>query len=724
MLSANMTFLCRWLAAILFTLQFQAAFALPAFPGAEGAGGEAVGGRGGDVYFVTNTNNTGAGSLRNGITSASGPRTIIFKVSGNIDLQSNLAINKPYLTIAGQTAPGDGITLRRRTVSVQDTHDVIVRFIRCRSGDLDSTFEDDSFHTVNVSNVIADHLSSSWSIDECTSVTWSTNVTIQWCMITESLKNSQHPKGAHGYGTLLRYGDGALTFHHNLYEAHDSRNPRLGDRVKLDFVNNVLYNWGGRAGYSGGNGPTEDAKDNPGGVFTNYLNYINNYLVAGPSSTTPNTAFASGATNTVIYQSGNRIDSNKNLLLDGTDTGWGMFNGFPYTLAASPYPIPPVTADPATNAYERVLAFVGHYLSRDSVDLRLIGNVRNHTGRLADAVGPADQSPDYVTNNINGTNYVFVPGWPVLSSTTPPADFDNDGMPDYWELAMGLNTNNAADRNNTDATGYTMLENYLNWLGSPHAVAGRNGTLDVNLRRLIGVTNDFIFAVTDGTNGTASLLGDGYTARFVTAPNYSGLADFKFTATDSTNLIGFGPVAFNILVATTNVPGANTPPTLDPVTNRTVVAGVTVNITCTATDTNSPTQTLTYALFNPPAGATFSTNAGVFNWRPAIAQGGSAYPMSVAVSDDGTPSMSATQSFTITVTTPVQPALQQPSSSNGQFSLLVNGDAGPDYVLQASTNLVNWTNIFTTNSPPLPFLWNDDSAGNFNQRFYRVLLSP
>jgi pectate lyase len=701
--------------------------AAPAFPGAEGCGANAVGGRGGTVYYVTNLYDyTGSsdpnrfGTLRYGISSATGPRTILFKVSGTIELASDLSISKPYLTIAGQTAPGDGITLKRRTTRVNNTHDVIVRFIRCRPGDTDTTFQGDTFWVVDATNVIVDHVSTSWSVDECLSVTWSTNVTVQWCMITESLNRSQHDKGAHGYGSLLRYANGALTFHHNLYAHNNSRNPRLGDNLKLDFVNNVIYNWGGRAGYSGDNSPTGDAKDNPDG-FTNYLNYIGNYLIAGPSSTTPSIAFASGATNTVIYPSGNLIDTNKNTLLDGIDTGGGMFNGYPYTAAASPYPLPALALDSAATAYQRVLAFVGHSSVRDEVDLRLIGNVRSHTGRIVDAVGPSDQPTDYVTNNLDGINYVFVRGWPVLHSLAAPADTDDDGIPDYWEDALGWNPN-VANNNHTNSDGYTDLEWYLNWLADLHAVGGADPTIRVDLRPLTRDGTNLAYTVANGTNGTVTLAGDGYTAQFVPVSNFKGMASFLFCATNAVDRGGFGPVAVAVLV--TNTVLAQTPPRLDPISNAEIIAGATLTFALHAVDTDQPAQKLAYALLDAPFGAAIDATNGLLTWRPTIAQGGTTNSFSVVVADSGTPSLSATQSFTVTVQRPMPPILQHADFKDGPFSLRIDGDAGPDYIVQASPNLIDWTDLVTTNSPALPFLWSDPDAGSFNQRFYRVFLGP
>jgi pectate lyase len=689
-----------------------AAPAFPAFPGAEGCGVDAAGGRGGDLYFVTNTNDTGAGSLRNGINTASGPRTILFKVSGNIDLASNLAINKPHLTIAGQTAPGDGITLRRRTTSVQDTHDVIVRHLRCRPGDMDSSFEDDSFHVVNGTNIMVDHVSASWSVDECLSVTHSTNVTIQWCTIGESLKNSQHAKGAHGYGSLLRYGMGQLTYHHNLYQHNDSRNPRLGDRIKLDFVNNVIYNWGGTAGYSGGNGATEDAKDNPGGVFTNYLNYIGNYLVAGPSSTSPRIAFDSGATNTVIYQFNNFIDTNKNTTLDGMNIGWGMF-GTPYNVAASPYPLPPVTTNTPAVAYQRVLAYVGAWQVRDEPDLRLIGTVRTHTGRLVDAVGPANQATDYVTNTINGTNYVFVRGWPTLNSTTPPADTDNDGIPDYWERALGWDPA-AANNNHTNADGYTDLEWYLNWLADPHALAATGRTNSLSLRQLTGGSTNLTYTVANGSNGTVTLAGDGYTAQFVPAANFKGMASFAFNATNTTDNGGFGPVAVAVLV--TNVPPGITGQPVS-VTNQ---AGGTAVFQVAATGADLSWRWRKNGTNLNNGGNISGATSASLTLSDLAAADAADYSVVITNSEGSVTSSIAA----LVVVAYAPPVISDISISNGMFRMSVTGDSGPDYIVQASTNLMFWESIYTNPAPATNFIWSDAATTNFNRRFYRVLLGP
>ena len=502
----------------------------PAFPGAEGAGAGALGGRGGDVYYVTTLADSGPGSLREGIATApASGRNILFKVSGTIFLNSQLSINKSRLTIAGQTAPGDGITLAGWTTSVGYCRDVVVRFIRCRAGDLNCTaFQEDSCRTLYATNVVLDHVSASWSVDETLSASHSTNVTVQWSLITESLNNSCHYKGEHGCGSLISGGAGAVTFHHNLYAHHANRIPRPGDNLRLDFVNNVIFNWtgtwsGGAAGYN-----ADDLDNNPGG-YTNFLNYVGNYLVAGPSTPVSHSAFASyvpSANSCRIFQSGNLIDGNLNGLVDGSDTGWGMFSG-PYRQRSTRCPVPPVDTDSAPTAYERVLAFGGASFARDAVDRRIIAGVRNQTGAI-----------------INSQNSVG--GFPLLNSTSPPVDTDNDGMPDYWEESLGLNPANSADGNRTNVlNGYTRLEEYLNWLASPHALCSPDGQTNVNLEAVCGGNTNLTFSVFGASSGSVVLLDDGHTVRFTAAANHVGLAGFSFAAADvsSGRLLGTNQVS-------------------------------------------------------------------------------------------------------------------------------------------------------------------------------------
>ncbi|HEX8557077.1 MAG TPA: pectinesterase family protein [Pyrinomonadaceae bacterium] len=404
-----------------------------AFPGAEGAGANARGGRGGDVYHVTNLNDSGAGSLREGVRTAAGPRTIVFDVAGTINLATRLNVNKSFLTIAGQTAPGGGVTVAGHSTVVSGSH-VVIRYMRFRMGDLNCpAVQDDALWVDKGTDVILDHVSASWSVDETLSVTESNNVTVQWSFITESMKNSCHEKGAHGYGSLIRYGAGVVTYHHNLYAHHDSRNPRLGDNVGLDFVNNVVYNWGGESGYSG---PAEEGSPR--------LNYVGNYLVAGPSTpASKRRAFSGGGATTQIYQSNNFLDGDLDGARDGADNGWAMFAGAYTRREPARFDFAQVTTQDATTAYERVLRTAGHSLRRDAVDARVAGEVRGETGR-----------------HINSQSEVG--GWPVLDAGPALNDADGDGIPDEWETRNGLNPTDAADGRAAAAGGYTNLELYLN----------------------------------------------------------------------------------------------------------------------------------------------------------------------------------------------------------------------------------------------------------------------
>lgn len=419
-----------------------------AFPGSEGFGAYAKGGRGGEVYYVTNLNDDGPGSLRWAVEKQ-GPRTVVFAVSGNIDLKKRLNIVNPYITIAGQTAPGDGICLRGETLLI-NTHDVVIRYIRVRLGDglhgQGSLQGKDAISISSGENIIIDHCSASWSLDEILSSSTQkptlTNVTVQWCFITEGL----NPDG-HGYGSLIRGTGGAkYSYLHNLYAHNLGRNPRPGnydvnphdkdpEGLLLDFRNNVIYNWGGsHAGY------------NADKISVTRLNYVGNYLIPGNDSKATGIAYSTGSPYNKSYFSGNYYSGKK------PDDQWGLvkFNSEWTAQQISDYKqerafeAGPVKTEEAERAYAQVLETGGATLpKRDAVDLRIINDIRNKTGSII-------------------KSQEEVGGWPSLHSLPAPVDTDQDGMPDDWEKKNGLDPNDPSDRNKVGKDGYTMLEVYLN----------------------------------------------------------------------------------------------------------------------------------------------------------------------------------------------------------------------------------------------------------------------
>jgi pectate lyase len=389
-----------------------------AFPTAEGFGQFAKGGRGGAVLFVDNLNDAGPGSLR-AACEAKGPRTVVFRVSGTIQLEKGLVIREPFITIAGQTAPGDGICLANYELYVR-TNDAIVRYLRCRPGN-GRPGERDGITVRECDNVIVDHCSASWAVDEVLSTTKSKNVTVQWCFITEALHDAGHRKGNHGFGGLIQC-EGA-SYHHNLFAHNRSRNPRPASGL-IDFRNNVVYDWNAMAGYAEGN--------------KQRLNYVANYLKPGPSTTSGGTfAFHTGKEETLAYFNGNVFEG---LVAPGEDDRKviNVRNGG--IVVDRPHDVPPVQTQPALEARDLVLAEGGATLpKRDAVDRRVVEQVRQGTGR-----------------QIN--THSDVGAWPELASAPAPTDADADGMPDAWEQAAGVTDGNA----DADGDGYANLEEFLN----------------------------------------------------------------------------------------------------------------------------------------------------------------------------------------------------------------------------------------------------------------------
>lgn len=418
--------------------------ALPAFPGAEGFGTDTPGGRGGKVFVVTSLEDTGPGTLREAC-EAEGPRMVVFTVGGNITLKGDLKIRHPFITIAGQTAPGGGICLKDYCLNIKDTHDVVIRHLRVRPGDVAGK-ELDGITVSDCTRVVLDHLSVSWGIDETLSVTDSSDCTVQWCIISESLNDSLHKKGEHGYGSLISGNGGGQSWHHNLYAHHKSRSPRVGADagaagVITDFRNNVIYDWIIRSGYSG-DAPVR-------------MNYIANYLRPGPSTPrkTSAHAFWSGGVKTQIYFEQNRHEGaphgarrDQSQLLNAGES-FPEDQNLAVSIASVPFEAPAIHATSADSALDLVLLGAGATRpARDAVDERVVAQVRKKKGQV-----------------INSQREVN--GWPALARGTAPTDADRDGMPDAWESAHGLNPNDPSDHvRDTDGNGYTAIEDYANGL--------------------------------------------------------------------------------------------------------------------------------------------------------------------------------------------------------------------------------------------------------------------
>jgi hypothetical protein len=401
-----------------------------AFPGAEGFGKYTTGGRGGEVYVITNLDDDGPGSLREAIRKKH-PRTIVFAVSGEIRLESPLDVNYGDLTIAGQSAPGEGITLRDYPMKIKGDN-VIVRYMRFRLGDVSQT-QDDALSSTRNKDIIIDHCSLSWGTDESGSFYDNENFTLQWCILSESLNLSVHAKGEHGYGGI--WGGKKATFHHNLLAHHNSRNPRfngsryhkLPDEELVDFRNNVIYNWRGNSSYGGEEGQH---------------NMINNYYKPGPATKSnqtrilePYKPFGKFFVNGNFVEGADRVNED-NLL--GVKDGQNVSVNVAFVVAE-------VETHTAEKAFLAVLSHAGASHYRDKIDTRIIEETRSGTatnGKLGDGIIDSQEEAG---------------GWLTITSTEAPLDSDGDGIPDVWEKANKLNPNDASD-----AVLFTLDKNYTN----------------------------------------------------------------------------------------------------------------------------------------------------------------------------------------------------------------------------------------------------------------------
>ena len=484
----------------------------PAFPGAEGfARFTTTGGRGGTVVHVTNLNDSGTGSFREAVTGGSN-RIVVFDVSGYIDLKSNIKV-KSNITIAGQTAPGDGITLRYYTIEFTGCDNVVVRYIRFRRSQVKDVNDGaDAAWGRNHKNIIFDHCSFSWSIDELASFYDNRNFTMQWCVLGEALANPGHSKGEHSYGGI--WGGKEASFHHNFLCHMQNRVPRFNgarynwsgydasryvntiDAERVDFRNCVMYNWGTGGCYGG-----------PGG---GYVNMINNYYKAGPGTTNKtrvtqcsvsdannggsnpfpgiasryyihgNYVTAAGASadnydwKGVVYDNGLTESDGERWIPDanhfyGDKVTYTTINGTDHVRLRLDEPIEAgdVTTHSAEVAYEKALLYAGASFARDAIDARYMEEARTGTCQYTGTVSGRAGIIDLIQNPSSSDVNPELVAYPELQSESRPSDFDTDkdGMPDAWEEVNGLNKNSAADGKTytLDANGwYTNVEVYLN----------------------------------------------------------------------------------------------------------------------------------------------------------------------------------------------------------------------------------------------------------------------
>jgi len=513
-----------------------------AFPTAEGFGRWSRGGRGGTVYHVTNLNDSGSGSLRNaaGMSNV----TIVFDVGGYINISSKLGFTGSKVTVAGQTAPG-GIGVRGAGVSI-GADDIIIRHMRFRPGKATSAAD-----ALNVnkeaSNVMEDHLSIQFSTDENNSMDQPLNSTVQWTFNGWGLET-------HSCGALLYARD--TTVHHTLWAHNHTRNPKARFGL-LDWVNNIVFDWD--IPFICADADTD----------VHWANVVNGYFISGASGQSK--AFTSaqldkytGLPTFKMHLSNTLTDFDTDGVLDGSDKGYYVVSGT-VEQRATPYVAPPVGTDSPVLAYKKVLSQGGATpWERDEVDTLLVSDVKNQTRRI---IARESDLP------ISGS------GFGTLGGGILPTDTDNDAMPDYWEMAMGLSTTVTDNNGDINGNGYTNLEEYLNWLAVPHAQVTAGAYVDVDLRLFTaGFGASATYSIAGTTGGSASILGDGYTARF-TPTAASGMTSFSYTVNDGSSWTDTVQVAV--------VPAAVVTP--DPMTWAVEPAATSVqSITMTATTASAP----------------------------------------------------------------------------------------------------------------------------------------
>jgi hypothetical protein len=498
-----------------------------AFPEAQGFGKNATGARNGTVYHVTNLNDSGAGSFRDAVSASN--RFVVFDVGGYIQLQTAVSA-KSNLTIAGQTAPGEGIGFRGGEISFANASNIICRYIRVRPGSETASTDDDALSLYLARNVIIDHSSfefAPWNNIDGVSDDWQnhpvTDITFQDSLIADP---TGQQFGAHTESVASNW-----SWYRNIFASSHNRNPLA--KANTVFVNNVLYNYS--AGYTTHTSTT----------FNHDI--VNNYFIFGPASTgTDNTWFQIDK-NQSMYYSGNLKDKDLNGVLSGSETTPYWYQGTG-TVLSSPWSTETTANAPLdTSSSARVAMSLAGTLPRDPMDALIISQVmtlgKGTTGPGAGTVGPdsglyTSQAETGLANN----------GYGAIAGGTRPTDTDNDGMPDDWENANGSNPN-ADDSMTKAADGYALIEHYVNWLAAPHAATTAGVSVDIDLSTYSTgfSTVSPTFVVSGVQNGTVSLQSDKHTAQFVPTAGFHGLSSFTFTVAGSDSTAYTGQVV--VLVA-------------------------------------------------------------------------------------------------------------------------------------------------------------------------------
>jgi hypothetical protein len=493
-----------------------------AFPEAEGFGQHATGGRAGTVYHVTNLNDSGAGSFRDAVSQSN--RIVVFDVGGYISLLTAVSV-KSNITIAGQTAPGQGIGFRGGEISFANSSNIICRYIRVRPGDETASTTDDALSLFRAKNAIVDHSSfefAPWNNIDAVSDDWQnfpvTDITFQDNLIAD-------PTGQQ-FGAHTESVSSQWAWYRNIFANSHNRNPLA--KINDIFANNVLYNYS--AGYTT-HTSTQFKHD-----------IINNYFIFGPASTGTDNTWFQVDLNQSIYYAGNLKDTNLNGTLDGATTTPFWYQGTG-TILSAPWSSPTLAASvhAAPSAYRIAVSLAGT-LPRDPMDALIISQIAS-LGKAATGTGAGTAGPDgglYTSQTQTGLSNN---GYGAISGGTKATDTDNDGMPDFWEHATGSDPA-ADDAMDKAPDGYALVERYLNWLAEPHATSAGGAAVDIDLSSLTLGFSEMTptFTVTQPGCGSVALTG-GHTAHFTPAAGFAYVSSFDFTVTGSDKTTYTGRVA-------------------------------------------------------------------------------------------------------------------------------------------------------------------------------------